>query len=64
MLLLTVQKTEDNMPRVYILFDFNEGEPGIGTVSSIFKPVLPDNVIEQFSKLHSLSQKKTSVIAR
>ena len=52
------------MPRVYILFDFNEGEPGIGTVSSIFKPVLPDNVIEQFSKLHSLSQNKTIVIAR
>ena len=52
------------MPRVYILFDFTEGEPGIGTVSSIFKPFLPDNVIQNYAELNSLMQKKTPIMAR
>ena len=52
------------MFNLYLLFDFTEGESGIGTVSSIFKPVLPDNVMEQFAQLNSLMTTNAIVIAR
>ncbi len=29
--------------RVFGLFDFNEGDPGIGTLTSIYLPSVPEN---------------------
>ena len=51
------------MNKVLVLFDFIDGNPGIGTVSSIKSPSVGGSIVEQFT-LTSFVNDKTSIIVR
>ncbi len=38
---ISQQKMDPNLSRLYVLFDFDDKSPGVGHASSIFKPSLP-----------------------
>ena len=52
------------MNKVLVLFDFIDGNPGIGTVSSIKRPSVGGSIVRQFNTLTSFVNDKTSLIVR
>lgn len=47
-----------------VLFNFKEGTPGVGTISSIFKPNLPLDESEIEQEVHSLIVKETELMVK
>ncbi len=52
------------MSRTMILFDFTDGNPGIGTISSIKSPAVEGSYIEKMNMITSFMKEKTNLIVR
>ena len=51
-------------PKVYVLFQFPEKSPGIGKLSCIFKPMVPEDHSDAMTLLGSWIDTKKQIVIR